>query len=201
MPETLPLHSAPLEPLGRVPFTRALPFMANADLLLWRRRGAISIAGRGVHTHAALFGWWDRQPMVLEVREWIGGRATTLERQVRRYSGRIDVFRANASACWEFDRDKALAFMRELAGCDYGWGSTLAAAVLHLPIVRCFKKADTDDSTEVAWPPNCSHAVARSTRLGGGVDPVPNLADHLTEPADLARSAFYSYFATLEWPA
>ena len=31
----------------------------------------------------------------------------------------------------------------------------------------------------------------------GGVDPVPNLADRLTEPGDLARSAFYEYRFTL----
>jgi hypothetical protein len=31
----------------------------------------------------------------------------------------------------------------------------------------------------------------------GGADPVPNLADRLTEPADLARSTFYRYHSTL----
>ena len=31
----------------------------------------------------------------------------------------------------------------------------------------------------------------------GGVDPVPHLADRLTEPADLARSPFYKYRCTL----
>jgi hypothetical protein len=34
-------------------------------------------------------------------------------------------------------------------------------------------------------------------RLGGGVDPVENLPDRLTEPADLARSPFYRYRFTL----
>ena len=31
----------------------------------------------------------------------------------------------------------------------------------------------------------------------GGIDPVPNLADRLTEPADLSRSAFFRYQFTL----
>ncbi len=35
-------------------------------------------------------------------------------------------------------------------------------------------------------------------RVGGGVDPVPHLADRLTEPADLARSPFYEYAFTLD---
>lgn len=34
-------------------------------------------------------------------------------------------------------------------------------------------------------------------RVGGRVDPVPHLADRLTEPADLARSPFYQYLFTL----
>jgi hypothetical protein len=34
-------------------------------------------------------------------------------------------------------------------------------------------------------------------RIGGGVDPVPHLADRLTEPADLARSPFFRYRFTL----
>jgi hypothetical protein len=36
-----------------------------------------------------------------------------------------------------------------------------------------------------------------SDRLGGGVDPVPHLADRLTLPADMARSPFYEYQFTL----
>jgi hypothetical protein len=34
-------------------------------------------------------------------------------------------------------------------------------------------------------------------RVGGGVDPVPDLANRETEPADLARSPFYRYRFTL----
>ena len=43
-------------------------------------------------------------------------------------------------------------------------------------------------------------AVSRACRRGG-VDPVPNLADRLTEPGDLARSAFFGYRFTLLPPA
>ena len=52
---------------------------------------------------------------------------------------------------------------------------------------------DDDAST---WPPFCSQAVSMADRQGG-IDPVPNLADRLTEPADLSRSEFYEYRFTL----
>ena len=35
----------------------------------------------------------------------------------------------------------------------------------------------------------------------GGIDPVEKLADKLTEPADLSRSAYFRYRFTLGWEA
>ena len=74
---------------------------------------------------------------------------------------------------------------------------TLAAA-LHLPLVRMFVRPSLDDDQPSRRPPFCSQACVMADRLGGGVDPVPHLADRLTEPADLARSPFYRYRFTLE---
>ena len=79
----------------------------------------------------------------------------------------------------------------------------LAAAMLHLPVVRLVVRADFEDDADHAAhgarrrPPFCSQACAMTDRIGGGVDPVPHLADRLTEPADLARSPFYQYAFTL----
>ncbi|MEM8866095.1 MAG: hypothetical protein AAGF31_11180 [Planctomycetota bacterium] len=172
--------------------------IGNADLLLFKSRGLIAIAGRGEHSHAAKAAWWGDQLMCLEVREWYGGRAVTLESQVKRYPGAIDVFRANPSNRWpDFDRTRSTEFFRRLAGCDYGYASVLAAAMLHLPIVRTFVRAETEDAAIDHRPPFCSQACAMADRLGGGVDPTPHLADRLTEPADLARSPFYQYRFTL----
>ena len=80
----------------------------------------------------------------------------------------------------------ATNFMRRLAGCDYGYAAVLAAAMLHLPAIRLAVRADVNDSAIDRRPPFCSQACAMADRLGGGVDPVPHLADRLTEPADLA---------------
>ncbi len=170
----------------------------DADLLLYRRRGLIAIAGRGEHSHAAKAAWWGSALFVLEVTGFCGGRAVLLSRQVRRYPGRIDVYCANAGARWpEYDRMGAVRFMRRLCGCQYGYAGLIGAALLHLPLVRLFVPPELDDKAIDRRPPFCSQAVVMADRLGGGVDPVPQLADRLTEPADLARSPFYEYKFTL----
>jgi hypothetical protein len=170
----------------------------DGDLLLFRRRGLIAVARRGEHSHAAKAAWWGDDLFCLEVREWHGGRAVTLASQVRRRPGRIDVYRANPANRWpEYDRTRSTMMMRHLAGCDYGYSGVLAAAMLHLPVVRWAVRAEVDDSAIDRRPPFCSQACAMVDRVGGGVDPVPHLADRLTEPADLARSPFYEYQFTL----
>jgi len=181
-----------------VAYSLARERIQDADLLLFRRPGLISIAGRGEHSHAAKAAWWGRDLFLLEVTGLHGGRAVLLSRQVQRHPGRIDVYRANARARWpEYDRAGAVRFMRRLCGCRYGYMGLLAAALLHLPVVRLFVRPELDDGAIDRRPPFCSQACAMADRLGGGVDPVPHLADRLTEPADLARSPFYEYQFTL----
>ncbi len=168
--------------------------LRDGDLLLFRRRGLISIAGRGVHSHAAKVAWWGDTPFCLEVREWYGGRAVTLASQINRCPGRIDLFRANPDGRWpEYDAAAATRYLRQLAGCDYGYGAVPPAALLHLPIARAWVTAEVEDQAVSPRPPFCSQACAMADRLAGGVDPAPYLADRLTEPADLARSPFYEY--------
>jgi hypothetical protein len=186
------------EILKFVSLTAARRDIRDGDLLLFRRRSLVAIAGRGVHSHAAKAAWWGDDLFCLEVREWYGGRAVTLASQVRRCPGRIDVYHTNPDDRWpEYDRARATVMMRRLAGCDYGYTAVLAAAMLHLPFVRMAVRAEVEDSAIDRRPPFCSQACAMVDRIGGGVDPVPHLADRLTEPADLARSPFHQYRFTL----
>ncbi len=181
-----------------VPLCEAQAHVRDADLLLFRRRGLISIAGRGIHSHAAKAAWWDDQLFCLEVRELHGGRAVTLASQVQRFPGRIDVYQTNTADRWpEYDRRGATRAMRRMAGCAYGYWGVLTAALLHLPVVRLWARVDMHDGESSARPPFCSQACALSDRIGGGVDPVAHLADRMTLPADLARSPFYRYLFTL----
>ena len=186
-----------------VPFKDARKRLFDGDLLLFRRRpyslgSLIAIAGRGVHSHAGKIAWWGDEPFCVEVREWYGGRAVTLASQVRKYPGRIDVFRTNPKFRWpRYNRLAAVRYMRRLAGCDYGYASVLSASLLHLPVARLWARPTTDDQQIATRPPFCSQAVVMADRIAGGVDPVPHLADRLTEPADLAQSPFYEYSMTL----
>ncbi len=190
-------QSAP-RPNNTVRLEDAKHFIADGDLLLWRRRGLISIAGRGRHTHAAKAVWWGDDLFCLEIREWKGGRAVTLESQVRKFPGQIDVFEVNPDDRWPtYDRAGATRSMRRKAGQQYGYFNLALVALLHVPLVRCFTKPNLRDDERANRPEFCSQACASADRCGGGVDPVPNLNDRLTEPADLARSPFYRFRFTL----
>ncbi len=181
-----------------VPYRHARHQVRDSDLLLFRRRGLISIAGRGDHSHAAKAAWWNEDLFCLEVREWKGGRAVTLSSQVRCFPGRIDVYQTNPDERWpHYDRAKATRAMRRLTGCGYGYWGVAAASLLHLPLLRLLVSADVRDDEYDPRPPFCSQACAMSDRVGGGVDPVSHLADRLTLPGDLARSPFYRYLFTL----
>lgn len=170
----------------------------DADVLLFRRRDVISAVGRGVHNHAALVAWWDGDLFCLEVRGGYGGRAVTLESQVARHPGRIDVYAADPDGQRpDFDRRGAVRRMRRWMGRPYGYGALFALALRRLPLLRLILPAVTNDRDDEASAPFCSQACAEALRTGGGVDPVPNLADRMTEPADLARSAFLRYRCTL----
>jgi hypothetical protein len=185
-------------PLCFLTLDQARPLVRDSDLLLFRRRGLIAVAGRSRHSHAAKAAWWGDDLFCLEVREWVGGRAVTLDSQVRRRPGQIDLFQANPDNRWpHYDRRAATACMRRFAGCSYGYRNVLRAALLHLPVVRLFVHPRLDDQLHDRHPPFCSQACALADRVGGAVDPVLLLPDRLTEPGDLARSTFYRYRCTL----
>jgi len=181
-----------------VPLSQAQEWIRDGDLLLFRRRGLIAAFGRGEHSHAALAGWWSETLCCLEVRGRCGGRVVTLASQVARLPGQIDVFLADPDDRWpEFDRRQTVQNMLQFAGTTYGYRNLFRVALRHIPGMRLILPAKTNDETSNPFSPICSQACVMATRLGGGVDPVPQLADELTEPADLARSPFYRYRATL----
>jgi hypothetical protein len=170
----------------------------DADLLLFRRRSRITrliaVAGRSEYVHAAMAGWWKNRLMCVEMTNG-GGRAQFLSNLVEQWPGTIDVYRANAVR-QRFSRQRALCAMIGITGKRYGWVNLFRAALLHAPVFRFLVPPDAKDSEPSQKPPFCSQAVAMADRTGG-VDPVPNLADRLTEPGDLSRSAFYAYRFTL----
>lgn len=179
---------------------RAIPEATfhDGDLLLFRRWGFISAAGRSEYSHCGKVGLWHGTPMCVEVREGVGGRAVTVESQVAKYPGRIDLFTANASNRWQgtWNADRAVEEMISFCGQPYGWWHVFLVGLRHAPVVRWFVKPLTSDVHPGCHAPFCSEAIALAAQIGG-VDPVPHLAARLTEPADLARSPFYEYQCTL----
>lgn len=176
----------------------------HGDLLLFPYRGlmgrVIAAAGRSPYSHAALAAWWQGRLMVLEVRQFRGGRAVLFSRMLRR--GPIDVFASDAEGRG-FDRRRAVGRMLGHTGQPYGWRALLRCALAHAPLLRwCLRpmhdEAEAPLETAAAGdlPPFCSMAVAAAVRAGG-VDPVPHLADRWTEPGDLARSRFFYYRFTV----
>lgn len=184
-------------PLRLVAFSQAACEVRDGDLLLFRRVAVVARAGRGVHSHAAMAAWWGEELFLLEVSPWYGGRAVRLVNVVRSHPGRIDLFTADADGLYsQFDRPGAVRAMQSLMGKPYGWAALGRLVVRRFPLVRLLLPADTGDALSLPGPAICSEAVAWATRTGGGVDPVPYLADRATEPADLARSLFYRYRLT-----
>jgi len=171
----------------------------SGDLLLTRRpRGVIARFGRGEHSHAGMAAWWGGDLMILEVREFAGGRVVWFDEELRKRGLPIDVYRPDRAAYPRYDLSGSLRVMRRLAGCRYGYWAIARAAMAHAAFVRLFTPADVDDKAPVGPSPFCSGAIAHACRTGGGVDPVPNLADRAVEPADLARSLLFTHRFTVE---
>lgn len=157
---------------------------------------AIQWGGRSQYSHAALLSRWNGRWLVAEVREWYGGRIVTLASQVERYSGAIDYFAPNKDMLLRWSPEVATKYMRDLAGCDYGYLAVLSAAIRHLPLLRWLVKPRLEVIDRLYSPPYCSQAVAMAAKFAG-CDPCPELDDRLTEPGDLARSLLWGYAATL----
>jgi hypothetical protein len=190
------LHIMPKKNLVR--YSEARREIGDADVLLFRARGllwrAVAVAGRSEYTHAAMAGWWNRRLMCVEMTSG-GGRAQLLSNIVEQWPGVIDVYALKESQLL-FSRSRAIHAMIAITGKDYGWWNLLAASLYHLPVFRFLVPPDPEDTETTDWPPFCSQAVSLAMRAGG-LDPVPQLADRLTEPGDLARSAILEYRSTL----
>lgn len=176
----------------------AVSEIADGDLLLYRRRGLIAVAGRSRYSHAAMAVWMGGRPFVAEMVLG-GGRARPLRGEVRRRPGRWDWFSFSRRARHSVQRALAAQKMLELIERPYNLRGLLLAACLHLPLARLLVHPDFEDAgPDRGRPLFCSQAFSAAWRLGAGVDLVPELADRITEPGDLARCALFAYRGTLQ---
>jgi len=169
--------------------------LKDGDLLLFRRRGLISVYGRGEWSHAAMVVWWDGVAMCVESREWVGSRAVTLRSQVAKHPGRIDAFGVDAQAFQAKQLARQVPFRHAVKiealkklGAPYSYWSVIRCAFLHLPGLRWIKLNPTNDDAKPGRGEHCSQFFVSAWRRATTIDPVPHLADWATEPNDLGRS-------------
>jgi len=173
--------------------------LRDGDIVLYRRGRRLSnlligVAGRSPYVHAGMLAWWGDDLMLLETIQGAGGRAILFSSQVQQYPGKWDVFRVK-DPDKKFVPGAAISYMRRSTSRPYGWWGLARTALAHLPVVRLFVPVDTNDTSNGSLP-FCSHLVSSAARHAGA-DLVPNLADRLTEPSDLGRSALLEGLYTL----
>lgn len=196
--------------MRQLTYAQALPHLKTGDLLQYRGTGLIggmiSIAGRSRYSHTAMAIQLNGSFYCAEVREFHGGRITNLKGQIAKYPGRIDVYRParklevplpdGTYKVVRFDAEKASEIMRSFANpAEYGYWKVLKASCYHLPLIRIFigLLGKFDGIDKIDGPPFCAEAYSHAIRESF-VDPVPNLADRLTEPGDLTRSPLLANF-------
>jgi hypothetical protein len=191
-------------PLRMVKYSEAEKLIEPGWLLQYRGTSTIGqliqrFTG-SVHSHSAMVarnggGRLD----VMEVRELIGGRRQPLLGHVIANSGKIDVFKPDTEKFPEYKPAKAIAKMRALTSCRYGYRSVLRIALRKIPYVWRYYSVDNRDvtpATEDGIRPHCSFAVSLAV-AAGGVDMVPWKPHYLVTPADLTHSLFARYWGSL----
>lgn len=166
------------------PYPRVRDTLQDGDVLLFRRPGSlIATTGRGDYSHAGMVLVTHGRRLCMEVREWHGGRAVMLSRLVPIYADGIDVYRVKTTTV---RLQGAVNAMMERMGSPYGYRGVWRAFLARIPLIgRCCR-------SPVSGGEFCSQAVAASW-AEAGIDLVPRLADHRTEPSDLARSSLLNH--------
>lgn len=186
-----------------VPLSQAEPHIRSGDLGSFRGRRfhslAIMVGTFGLASHSSML---YRRPndgclRVLHTLEGRGAVDDDLADTVRQCPGTLDVFAPDRLHFPEFDARRACAYMLEQIRRKrpYGirgiWRLLLMRAVfirwLWLTVPQGY---DYDDESNGERHPFCSHLVAAACKRGG-VDPVPNKADHFVTPNDLTWTALY----------
>jgi hypothetical protein len=205
-----------------IKFCEATQLIKEGDVLLFRNSGfvpyLIKTATQGPYTHVGLASWvYDKvgDPVYLECvefREWKGGRAVNLSKQVEFYNKQIDVYRASSPFLEfifedgkiiqteiHFDGRVITNCLRKVTGIPYGWRRIWWLGKHHFLGTRLWLPTESDDDTlqdSVVYPV-CSTVVAHCYHKHF-TDLIHNRSNARTEPSDIARSPILNYLFTLE---
>lgn len=211
-----------------IPYKESIPLIKEADVLLFRPKprqhwyslpsvgNLIAKYTGGEYSHVGVASCEYNRIMLVEFREWYGGRSTSLENQFPDKSGLIDVFRVIPKLVIPkitFTEEKYIEIVEEkifteeiaynitnemyrLTGLPYGWKIIFKLGKAYLPGIRLFadkNKFDNDVQDNIYV---CSTAVNYCFRKHYH-DPVPGIADSYTKPSDLGQTPLFSYQFTI----
>lgn len=198
----------------------AKSLLEEGDILLFRAKTHpfalnywIALYTRSIYSHVSLVSLSGGQISCVEFREWVGSRRHPLIEEIQR-GEKIDVYRICSSIqtttfsgeTRTFSTQK-LEFNSETAKnitnyaeslinqkIGYSWSIIARFVMLFIPFLRLvgYNNIDVEDQAFV-----CSTLVSRAYRKYY-CDLVKNLPDHMTSPADIARSGLITYLFSIE---
>lgn len=197
-------------------YDAAKNYLNDADIILFRGKGVISKAIRvfsgGMYTHVGIVSYSTNMLELLEFREFKGARAINLEREIKKHSGQMDVFRCidkitrtNYSIyenrivhkTSELNKMGVIKCMRQLLGANYDYGTIWSIFKRQIPIIRWLYNGNGEnEDVKNKSSKVCSTSVAHCFS-SVDFDLVPNKSNYLITPTDISRSSFLSYLFTL----
>ncbi len=198
-----------------VPYNVARHHIRDGDMLAYRPKWwhivgqIVSTVGRSSVSHTAI-ACWDGHALDAVSMKIAGGVRDRLSNEVRKYPGRIDVYRPSATitrhvvmsdgvktkrlAC---DPKRMVQLARSMVGRRYGWFNIVCIAIRFLPVFRLFLRPPQGDVSIAGRDPFCSEMYAWLTKKAY-TDPVPGYANRDVTPGELTRNPLYSYLFTLD---
>lgn len=188
--------------LNMIALDEAKKLVKPGWLIQYRGTGLISswirLVTGGIHSHTAMVVEIDKdgEPIVAEVREFIGGRLSKLTFQWEQFGGHLDFYEPKTDHFPELNISATTIAMKQIAlRAKYNYWNLAKILVRKLPFLwRFFDRGINDDLIvqieDKRW--HCSDSVAASYQFGG-VDPVHYMPNDLVAPSDLTRSLLFDY--------
>jgi hypothetical protein len=188
------------------------PRLKNGDMLALDNPGLITWTTKGRASHIGSLCWRlaDQNSLsVAESREGYGARVVSLSSQIRRFPGRISIYRPGTT-CPIQVRERAATICYNWAGHEYNYPGIFYLGISNAPVIRYFAEkffnyhVNYSDMTLSKWddPKFCSQLYIWSYRLAFKElrlpitwDPVPGIGDKWVTPVHLRHSGAFSLLA------